>query len=263
MKKILMCEPRYFDVVYDINPWMTDHIGYVNNSSAMNQWYLLVESISKQSIVKLIESVDKLPDLVFTANAGFIKGNIAVLSTFLKKERQPEEHFFKRWFENNNYSICQPLSSYEGQGDHLVDTYNRHWLGTGFRTDLNAVPELQNFLNVDINALELVDPRWYHLDTAFCPLPNGELLWYPGAFSIKSQNLVNESFTHRIEVTIEDAKLFSCNAMCIDDTIFVPKNTLVSDALRKHHYKVNEFELSEFMKAGGAAKCLILDCGDN
>ena len=259
MKKLLMCVPTHFQVTYDINPWMTTNIGLVDNVKATKQWDKLFDEITKYSIVNVIETVEECPDLVFTANAGFTQDNIAILSRFKSKERQKEEIIFHKWFLSKDYQVYKPKHTYEGAGDHLVDKLNRHWLGTGFRTDKQVKEELEQVLNVNINLLELVDPRWYHLDTCFCPLPNGEILWYPNAFTEESRKIIDRSFKFRIEISEEDALMFACNCVGIKDHLFLPKGTEVERSLRAIGYAVHEFELDEFIKAGGAAKCLVLN----
>lgn len=258
MKKILMCSPEYFGVSYEINPWMANNIGQVDHGKAVTQWNNLYLALKNVCDVVVMPGVQDLPDLVFTANAGIIKNHIAVVSLFYKQQRQPEEIHFENWFKQHGFSVSKLKNSYEGEGDHLLDKWGRHWMGTGFRSSAAAASELSTILNAYINTLELVDPRWYHLDTCFTPLPKGELLYYPAAFSEKSQRLIANSFTRRIEISEEDALCFSCNAVCVDNEIFLPKNKHVSDALRAYGYIVHDFDLSEFMKAGGAAKCLVL-----
>lgn len=258
MKTVLMCYPRHFEVSYEINPWMSNQIGKVDNLLAIEQWSCLFESISKHAVVKLVESVKGLPDLVFTANGGFLYKNTAFLANYATEERRGEEPVFSSWFENQGHEVFQPTFSYEGEGDHLVDKFNRHWLGSGFRTDPRVYDQLKEKLKVKMHLLTLVNPNWYHLDTCFCPLPNGELLWYPQAFDNQSQVLIRESFRDTIEVSLNDAMLFACNCVCIGKQLFLPKNSSTTYQLQKRGYVVNEFDLSEFIKSGGAAKCLVL-----
>lgn len=260
MKQILMCDPKHFTVSYEINPWMNEQINNVDISLANNQWNELYKSISAVAQVKVLDGVDKLPDLVFTANAGFVYNKTAILSNFSKEQRKPEEKYFRQWFLKSGYTVVQPTNSYEGEGDHLLDKNGNHWVGTGFRTSNQSIAEIEYILNKKVNRLELVDPRWYHLDTAFCPLPNGEILYYPGAFSEESVKKIRASFVTKVEISYEDAIMFSCNCVCLGQNLFIPKNYQVSDNLRKLGYIVKEFELSEFMKSGGAAKCLVLHC---
>jgi N-dimethylarginine dimethylaminohydrolase len=259
MKTVLMCDPKHFEVSYDINPWMTSHIGKVDNHLAQSGWFALFEALSKIAIVKLVKGVPGLPDLVFTANAGSVHGDVVVLSRFTNLERTGEEPIFREWFQNNGFNVIQPALPYEGEGDHIVDSKGRHWLGSGFRTNRLVSYELEHILRKHINVLELVDPRWYHLDTCFCPLPNGGLMWYPNAFSKSSQDLIYRSFSDSITVSTGDALRFGCNCVGIGEHLFIPNNTTVANQLRSVGYTVHEFELSEFIKSGGAAKCLVLN----
>lgn len=255
-----MCEPKYFDVSYDINPWMTQQCGKVDHDKAREQWHQLFDSLSKYALIKLINGIESHPDLVFTANAGFIHQKTAILSKFSKSERSGEEKYFYEWFLRNGYNVVQPDNFYEGEGDHLVDHHNRHWIGSGFRTDKKVIQELRNYINNDIFVLELVDPRWYHLDTAFCPLSNGEILWYPSAFSKDSQKIIEKCFDKHIIVDENDALNFTCNCVNIHENLFIPINRSTTSKLEKQGYRVYEYDLSEFMKAGGAAKCLTMFC---
>ena len=260
LEKLVMCWPTYFDVTYDINHWMHDQKGQVDKVKAIAQWYTLYNALSKEIPVHTLVGQENMPDLVFTANAGFIFDNFAILSRFSTKERQPEEAIFRNYFENADLIVFQPVSKYEGEGDHLVDHKGRHWMGSGFRTEKSAAAEINKVLGTNINPLELTDPRWYHLDTCFCPLPNGEIMWYPGAFSESSQHLIRSSFLESIEVSLEDASSFSCNCICVNSNLFMPKSTQeLIGRLKNLNYTTNEFDLSEFLKAGGAAKCLVLN----
>lgn len=256
--KILMCSPVHFGVNYEINPWMQNQQGRVNRVRANDQWARLYNEISRIADVLLIPEVEGLPDLVFTANAGVVHDNIAIVSRFRNVERRGEEFYFTNWFIKHGYLTINIDNYYEGAGDHLVDHLGRHWLGTGWRTDPLAAVELSRILDRSIRRLELVDNRWYHLDTCFCPLTGGELLWYPAAFSASSQRMIRAEFEHLISVSLEDALNFACNTVCIGRNIFIPNNKGISDRLRELGYTVYDFDLGEFMRAGGAAKCLTL-----
>lgn len=252
----LMCKPDYFSVVYDINYWMDGTIGTVNSTLAVNQWKALYDALSSYQEVKLVESTPELPDMVFTANAGIVVGKKAVVSSFKHQERQAESLLFADFFEKQGYKTCQLTFPYEGQGDHLVDANGKHWVGHGFRTSLECKDQLEAAIDNEVFMLELVDPRWYHLDTAFCPLSDGTLLWYPGAFSVESQQSINRVFGKQIIVSEQDAERFACNAICIDDLVIIPQNHEVTPELTKAGFSVIELDFSEYIKAGGAAKCL-------
>lgn len=262
MKRLLMCPPIHFNVDYDINPWMSEQIGKVDNHKALVQWQTLFNALKKVAQVIILPAEIHMPDLVFTANAGTIVGNSAILSRFRHPERRPEEAVFRRWFEDRGYTVEQPKHDYEGEGDHLVDSEGRHWVGWGWRTGYLAPAEVGAMIEKDINVLWLADERWYHLDTCFCPVGPDEILWYPNAFLPKSRELIRNSFKISVEVSEEEALDFCCNAVVIDKDIFMPKSPNTAHALLHLGYNVHEFDLSEFIKSGGAAKCLVLKCGE-
>ena len=258
MTKILMCSPDYFEVSYDINPWMTKQIGQVNRDLAQIQWYKLYTALKEHATVDLISAEPGLPDMVFTANAGTVVKNKVVLSRFAKEPRRGEETRFAHYFYEREYTVHQPDEYYEGEGDHLIDSRGRHWLGYGFRTEKIAVHGVEKYLDLAIMPIGLVDSRWYHLDTAFCPLPGGELMWHSAAFSMKAQNIIQQAFPVRFDVSETDALRFACNCVCIGRHLFMPAGTVIAGVLRDLDYRVHEFNLSEFIKSGGAAKCLTL-----
>ena len=253
-----MCRPLHFDVRYDINPWMTDQIGTVDKISAITSWYGLFDALGRVADVIVMDGNKDCPDMVFTANAGFVLGNKFALSKFATPERQPEEQYFQTHFSERGYTVFQPTHAYEGEGDHLVDSFDRHWVGSGFRTTKLVRKSLEGFLEVELTFLKLIDPRWYHLDTCFCPLPHNELMWYPAAFSDKSQKLIRESFVKTYDVSEEDALKFACNCVVVGKDLFMPRYTEVQQSLEQAGYRVHHFDLGEYLKAGGSAKCLTL-----
>lgn len=261
MKQVLMCHPKYFNVKYDINPWMTSNINTVDNELAIQQWNTLYAYLKSCSFVNKVEPVEDCPDMVFTANAGFYFNpcNI-ILSNFKHIQRKQEEIVFQDWFLKNHYVVHKVSHFFEGQGDLLMDTDNLCYLGTGFRTDIKVQPEIENILQSYVHVLKLVDPRWYHLDTCFCPLPNGELLWYPNAFDETSQQLVRDIFSVTIDVSESDALQFACNSVCVLNNIFSPViSSKLSDKLKSLGYNHISVDLSEFLKSGGAARCLVMN----
>ena len=263
MKNILMCEPKFFDVSYDINPWMTNNNGKVDQELADHQWQELYDALGGVVNIKLIDPYQGLPDMVFTANAGFYKKrhNMVYVSKFRNKERSPEEEHFISWFIMNGYAVCQPSMYYEGEGDLLKGDDHIHWFGHGFRSDRrvkNTFP-FSEFHNA--KHLEMVDPRFYHLDTCFMPLrKEGGLLWYPNAFSEEAQEKIRKVSMRKfsIEVTEEEALSFCCNAVVIKNNVFMPKCQSVARKLEKLGFYVRQFDMSEFMKSGGACKCLVM-----
>ncbi len=262
--RFLMCPPDHYDVDYVINPWMEGNIHKSSRDRAVEQWQKLHQILKQHAIVDLVPPEKGWPDLVFTANAGLVLGNNVVLSRFLHKERQGEEPFFKQWFEANGYTVNELPKDlpFEGAGDALLDREGRWlWAGYGFRSELDSHPYLAKWLDIEVLSLRLIDERFYHLDTCFCPLANGYLLYYPGAFDSYSNRLIEMRVAPEKRIAIEeaDAVNFACNTVNVDHIVIMNK---ASDALKTRladvGFQVLETPLTEFLKAGGAAKCLTL-----
>ncbi|MBW4561204.1 MAG: TIGR00300 family protein [Mojavia pulchra JT2-VF2] len=262
--RFLMCAPDHYDVDYVINPWMEGNIHKSSRDRAVEQWQKLHYVLKEHAIVDLVTPEKGWPDMVFTANAGLVLGDNVVLSRFLHKERQGEEPYFQQWFEGNGYTVhVLPKDlPFEGAGDALLDREGRWlWAGYGFRSELDSHPYLAKWLDIEVLSLRLIDERFYHLDTCFCPLANGYLLYYPGAFDSYSNRLIEMRVAAEKRIAIEeaDAVNFACNAVNVDSIVIMNK---ASDALKARladaGFQVIETPLTEFLKAGGAAKCLTL-----
>ncbi|MBD2336353.1 TIGR00300 family protein [Calothrix sp. FACHB-156] len=262
--RFLMCAPDHYDVDYVINPWMEGNIHKSSRDRAVEQWQKLYHVLKEHAIVDLVPPEKGWPDMVFTANAGLVLGDNVVLSRFLHKERQGEEPYFQKWFEANGYTVhVLPKDlPFEGAGDALLDREGRWlWAGYGFRSELDSHPYLAKWLDIEVLSLRLIDERFYHLDTCFCPLANGYLLYYPGAFDSYSNRLIEMRVAAEKRIAIEeaDAVNFACNAVNVDSIVIMNK---ASDSLKTRlanvGFQIIETPLKEFLKAGGAAKCLTL-----
>jgi lysine-ketoglutarate reductase/saccharopine dehydrogenase-like protein (TIGR00300 family) len=262
--RFLMCAPDHYNVDYVINPWMEGNIHKSSRDRAVGQWQKLFHILKEQAIVELVKPQIGWPDMVFTANAGLVLGDNVVLSRFLHKERQGEEPFFKQWFEENGYTVHELPKDlpFEGAGDALLDREGRWlWAGYGFRSELDSHPYLAKWLDIEVLSLRLIDERFYHLDTCFCPLANGYLLYYPGAFDSYSNRLIEMRVAPEKQIAIAeaDAVNFACNAVNVESIVIMNK---ASEALKTRlaalGFQVIETPLTEFLKAGGAAKCLTL-----
>ncbi len=262
--RFLMCSPDHYDVDYVINPWMEGNIHKSSRDRAVEQWQKLHHVLKDHTLVDLVQPQIGWPDMVFTANAGLVLGNTVVLSRFFHKERQGEEPFFKQWFESKGYTVHELPKDlpFEGAGDALLDREGRWlWAGYGFRSELDSHPYLAKWLDIEVVSLRLMDERFYHLDTCFCPLNGGYLLYYPPAFDSYSNRLIEMRVPQekRIVIAEADAVNFACNAVNIDSVVVMNQ---ASDNLKARltaaGFEVIETPLTEFLKAGGAAKCLTL-----
>lgn len=262
--RILMCPPHHYDVDYVINPWMEGNIHRSSRERAEAQWNQLYQVLASHATVDLVKPQQGWPDMVFAANAGLVLGDRVVLSRFLHPERQGEEPYFEQWFEENGFTVHKLPKSlpFEGAGDALLDRSGRWlWAGYGFRSELDSHPYLSKWLDMEVLSLRLVDQRFYHLDTCFCPLADGYLLYYPPAFDAYSNRLIEMRVPAEKRIAIQevDAINFACNAVNVDHVVVVNQ---ASDALKQtlgdRGFTVEETPLTEFLKAGGAAKCLTL-----
>jgi lysine-ketoglutarate reductase/saccharopine dehydrogenase-like protein (TIGR00300 family) len=262
--RYLMCPPDFFQVDYVINPWMEGNIDRANGVLATEQWHRLHVILAGQGVVELITPLEGSPDMVFTANAGLVLGDHAVLSRFLHRERQAEEPHFRDWFQHHGFRVHELPKDlpFEGAGDALFDRVNPLlWAGYGFRTELDSHALIAKLLGVEVISLRLIDKRFYHLDTCLCPLERGYLLYYPPAFDARSNTQIERRIPIEKRLVLEepDAVHFAANAVNIGETLVLHR---ASDGLKTRlsaaGFEVFESPLTEFIKSGGAARCLTL-----
>ena len=258
MPRILMCPPDHYGILYEINPWM-DVRAASDAPEAARQWRTLRDALEGAgAAIELIEPVAGLPDLVFTANAGLVYRDLFLSSRFRYGERQDETPVFDHWFDAHGYRVEHlPDDLYfEGAGDALF-CGETLFAGYRFRSDAHSAHWIGDRLGVEALPMELVDPRYYHLDTCFCPLSPDAAIYYPGAFDDYGRAVLASRIATLIEVGAAEATSFSCNAAVVGRTVVLndaaPK---LAASLRRHGYTPVPCPLTEFIKAGGSAKCL-------
>ena len=260
----LMCAPKLYDVTYVINPWMQGNIHASSQIRAAEQWQRLYEAVSAIAEVQLIEPQPGSPDMVFTANAGLERNGIVALSSFFHPERQAEEQHFRHWFREAGYTILDipRATPFESEGDALFSTDGtRLWAGYGLRTLASSHQALREVWNIEVTPLHLIDPRFYHLDTCFAPLEGGYAMYFPEAFDRASITRIEAFYPpeKRILVSESDALCFACNAITVGRTIILNEiSRELTARLESKNFHVIQVALSEFLKAGGAAKCLVM-----
>jgi N-dimethylarginine dimethylaminohydrolase len=272
--RFLMCPPRHFAVSYSINPWM-DPGAWASDSPALSetaerQWSAFRGALLAQgAAIEFVEPRPDLPDLVFTANAAVVLDGTVLLARFRHTERQGEEPIFSAAFQalqaradiRDVVRMPEDLCL-EGAGDCIWDPVRRQfWMGFGPRSHQGSSRVVADVFGRECVALELADPRFYHLDTAFCPLPSGDLIYYPGAFTHAARRLIEARVApaQRIELERPDAKRFAANAVSFDHCIVLSS---CSDALRckleDRGFAVITTPLQAFLHSGGSACCLTL-----
>ena len=257
---ILICRPAHYGIEYEINPWMSRD-RQADHALALQQWsdlVALLESLGAK--ISLVEPVRGLPDMVFTANAGMIFRQMAVLSRFHHPQRQGEEVHFQRWFSEHEFSVLIPPDSiaFEGAGDALFcgDTLLAGYLT---RSHAGGHQRIGDLIGKRVIPLELVDPYYYHLDTCFCPINAATAAYFPGAFDDYGRKALAEHVETLIPVEEDEARSFACNAVVVGENVVT--NTGCPEfhaALQAQGFQPHETPLSEFVKAGGSAKCLTL-----
>jgi arginine dihydrolase len=261
MRALLMVPPQHYEVLYEINPWMSRGRP-ASPKVAERQWQGLYRVLTEEmdAEVRLADPCPGLPDMVFTANAGLVSGNRVVLSNFRHPERQGEAEPFARWFEGQGYAVERlPEECYfEGEGDALFlgDTL---FAGYHFRSDVCSHRLVGELLGVRTLSLQLADPRFYHLDTCFCPLDAETAAYYPPAFDDYARRVLEVNAPELLAVNDGEAARFACNAVVLGRHVALNSGCPAFEAqLRDRGFLPHPTPLDEFLKAGGSAKCLTL-----
>jgi N-dimethylarginine dimethylaminohydrolase len=256
----LMCPPAYFDVTYSINPWM-DASKPVDRALAIAQWERLRDLYRELGHeVSEMSPVTGLPDMLFTANGATVIDGRVLLASFRHAERIPESGAHHDWFRANGFRDIHHASwTNEGEGDCLL-VGDRLLCGTGFRTDRHSHSEAQELFGRPVIGLTLIDPRFYHLDTALAVLSDDEIMYYPAAFSAGSREVLRRLYPDAILATAADAAVFGLNAVSDGRHVVLPEGaTNLIDLLRRRGYTPIGVDVSELNKAGGAVKCCTLE----
>jgi N-dimethylarginine dimethylaminohydrolase len=256
---ILMCPPDHYGIEYEINPWMS-RSHQSDARAAQTQWLglkTLLESLGAD--IKLLDPAPGLPDLVFTANAGLVFHDTVYLSRFRYPERQRETPIDAAWFQANGFTPREVTpGDFEGAGDALFvgDTLVAGYL---VRSDAAVHQWLGAQLGCPVLPVQLVNTRYYHLDTCFCPLNHSTAIWYPPAFDEYGQKAITACVPNLIEVNDDEAARFACNAVVIGKHVALNSGCPdLESKLRLIGYTAHATPLEEFIKAGGSAKCLTL-----
>ncbi|QES24849.1 amidinotransferase [Streptomyces venezuelae] len=255
-----MCPPAHFSVTYSINPWM-DPTKPVDLPLALAQWEDLRDRYrSLGHTVELLTPDPALPDMVFAANGATVVGGRVLGAKFAHAERSDEAAAHLSWFRRNGWpddAVRLPEHVNEGEGDFAVTA---SWIlaGRGFRSSPLAHGEAQEFFGRPVIGLELVDPRYYHLDTALCVLDDArdEVMYYPAAFSPGSRAVLARLFPDALIATEEDAAALGLNAVSDGLHVLLPQAAVgLFEPLRQRGFEPLGMDLGELLKGGGSVKC--------
>jgi N-dimethylarginine dimethylaminohydrolase len=258
-RRFLMCPPQHFDVTYSINPWMQPTRA-TDTTLALRQWQQLRHLyLGLGHTVEQVNALSGLPDMVFAANGATVIDGRVLAARFRYAERVPEAVAYADWLTAGGYHVQQAEFVNEGEGDYLF-TGERILAGSGFRTDPRSHAEAQQVFGRPVVSLQLVDPRFYHLDTALAVLDHDEIMYYPAAFAPQSQQTLRTLYPDAILATAADAEAFGLNAVSDGlHVILAERATDLAEQLRQNGFVPVGVDLSELMKSGGSAKCCTLE----
>ncbi|MFE2042537.1 dimethylargininase [Streptomyces sp. NPDC059477] len=261
----VMCRPDHFEVSYRINAWM-DPDKPTDRELAIAQWEdLRALFIELGHHVRTIDAAPGLPDMVFAANGALVVDGKALISRFHHPERQAEARLWAEWFRQQGYTesqVVQAAFTSEGEGDY-VTTGGAILAGNGFRSDPRSQAEAEALFGRPVVSLKLVDPRFYHLDTALAALDDDEIVYYPGAFDPQSLRVLRQLFPDAVLADEEDALAFGLNLVSDGRNVILPEPaTALAGKLRAHGFRTHRVDLAELLKAGGSVKCCTLEIRD-
>ena len=258
-RTVLMCRPNYFTVVYRINPWMDPRLP-TDTALAVSQWEVLYRTYLDLGFdVHLIDPIAGLPDMVYSANGGFVIDNIAYGASFTYPERQPEGPAYMDWFEANGFDVRVPESVNEGEGDFLL-VGNRILAGTGFRSASNSHEEIAGIFGREVVTLKLINPSFYHLDTAIAVLDDTNIAYLESAFDDESLAKLRALFPDAILATEDDASVLGLNSYSDGYNVVIASRAKDFERqLRERGYNPIGVDLSELLLGGGGVKCCTLE----
>ncbi|MCT2084561.1 N-dimethylarginine dimethylaminohydrolase [Microbacterium enclense] len=267
-RRYLMCRPEHFTVSYSINPWM-EPSRPTDTNLALQQWQSLYDTyVALGHEIELIDPGEGLPDMVYTANGGFVIDGVAYGPKFRFRERADEAPAFIDWFAANGFEVAEPVEVNEGEGDFLL-VGNTILAGTGFRSTGDSHREVGEVFAREVVSLTLIDPRFYHLDTAIAVLDpvegpggveNANIAYLPNAFDERSQAILRERYPDAIRVSDADGSVFGLNSASDGKNVIIsPRAKGFEAQLRERGYTPVLVDLSELLLGGGGIKCCTLE----
>jgi len=257
--RVLMCRPEHFTVSYRINPWMHPE-DPTDTSLALKQWSVLYETYQELGFqVDLITPIAGLPDMVYAANGGFVLDGIAYGAKFHHVERQPEGPAYMQWFQQQGFEVATPKEVNEGEGDFLL-VGETILAASGFRSDTSSHQEIADIYGREVVSLQLVNPSYYHLDTALAVIDPSTIAYLPSAFDEPSLGVLRERYPDAIIATEDDAAVLGLNSFSDGHNVVIAKRAVSFHRdLQERGYNPIGVELSELLLGGGGVKCCTLE----
>jgi len=256
---VLMCRPEYFTVSYRINPWMHPEVP-TDTSLALKQWTALYDTYRDLGFtIQLIDPIEGLPDMVYAANGGFVLDGIAYGAKFHYPERQPEGPAYMDWFRDNDFEVAEPQETNEGEGDFLL-VGDVILAASGFRSDTSSHQEIATVYGRKVISLSLINPSFYHLDTALAVIDPETIAYLPSAFDESSLEILRGRYPDAIIATEEDAAILGLNSFSDGHNVVIAEKAVTfAKDLRERGYNPLGVDLSELLLAGGGVKCCTLE----
>jgi N-dimethylarginine dimethylaminohydrolase len=256
---VLMCRPEYFTVSYRINPWMHPEVP-TDTSLALKQWTDLYNAYRDLGFtIRLIDPIKGLPDMVYAANGGFVLDGIAYGAKFHYPERQPEGPAYMDWFRDNDFEVAEPKETNEGEGDFLL-VGDVILAASGFRSDTSSHQEIAEVYGRTVISLSLINPSFYHLDTALAVIDPQTIAYLPSAFDERSLGVLRERYPDAIIATEDDAAILGLNSFSDGHNVVIAEKAVTfAQDLRERGYNPVGVDLSELLLGGGGVKCCTLE----
>jgi N-dimethylarginine dimethylaminohydrolase len=256
---ILMCRPDFFTVSYRINPWMHPE-DPTDTALALKQWTALYDTYRELGFtIELIDPVPGLPDMVYAANGGFVLDGIAYGAKFHYLERQPEGPAYMEWFAAHGLAVVEPESTNEGEGDFLL-VGDVILAASGFRSDTSSHQEIAKIYGREVVSLQLINPSFYHLDTALAVIDSKTIAYLPSAFDEASLEILRTRYPDAIIASEEDAGILGLNSFSDGHNVVIAEKAVTfARDLRERGYNPIGVDLSELLLAGGGVKCCTLE----
>lgn len=258
--KLLMCPPAGLMEECELAPWMSRR-NECSGDPTCRAWYHLYRTLYDEIGVEieLIRTTEASPNMMFTANAGLVRGQFALLSNFRYPQKQLEEANFRRWFEANGYKVQSPSigCKFEGERD-AIHAGGMVLAGYYKRSEICAHRWLSETLALPVMSLQLIDDSLTHLDNCLFPLGDDTVVYYPGAFDEYARRVISNSFL-TIEVSKDDAVRLGCSALTIDNQVVLPAGcSELAFEIEKRGYVTHSVDVSPFQSSAAGCKGLVL-----